>query len=165
MRLICLLAFVTLELAAMQKVDVPEDTKTVAKSIVVQSGRPITKTNVKAVKHMLNAIKASPGIPDAESQKLTKLDSMKVKVNNFLNAAKNASSSTATPATGIIAETEKLVDEAVDFWAGNTTDAVIAQKRQKIASMITTGISLTGNATLLALTIYYGLGSKCTSGS
>ena len=162
MRLIYALLFFSVELMAMQQVEVPADTKAVAKSIVAQSGRPITKTNVKAVKHVLGVIKANPALPAIEAgAAITKLDSLKIKVNNFLTAVP----STSAPATGLIAEAEKLVDEAVDFWAGSTTDAATAQKRQKIAAMITTGVSLTGNATLLALTIYYGLGSKCTSGS
>ena len=164
MRLIYLLPFTALQLAAMQQVEVPADTKTVAKSIIAQSGRPITKTNVKAVKHVLGAIQANPALPNPEAGRMTKLDSLKVKVNNFLKAPKVSGVINADSA-GLIQEAEKLVDEAVDFWAGNTTDAAIAQKRQKIAAIITTSVSLTGNATLLGLAIYYGLGSKCTSGS
>ena len=67
--------------------------------------------------------------------------------------------------TGLIVEAEKLVDEAVDFWAGNSADAVIAHKRQKIAAIITSAVALTGNAVGIGLAIYYGLNSKPTTGS
>jgi len=164
MRLLYLLLLITLELAAMQQVEIPGDTTAVAKSIIMQSGRPETKTNLAALTHTLGAIQLSPGLPNPEAGRLTKLDSLKVKVNNFLKAPQVSGAINAS-STGLIVEAEKLVDEAVDFWAGSTTDAATAQKRQKIAAMITTGVSLTGNATLLALAIYYGLGSKCTSGS
>jgi len=164
MRLLFLMLLVSLELAAMQQIEIPGDHTTVARSIIMQSGRPQTNANVAALTHTLGAIQASPGLPNPEAGRLTKLDSLKVKVNNFLKAPKVEGAINASSA-GLIGEAEKLVDEAVDFWAGNTADAATAQKRQKIAAMITTGVSLTGNATLLALTIYYGLGSKCTSGS
>jgi len=164
MKFICLFAFTVFQLAAMQHVELPADHTGIAKSIIMQSGRAETKTNMTALTHTLGAIQASPGLPNPEAGRLTKLDSLKVKVNNFLNAPKISGSINAQSA-GLIQEAEKLVDEAVDFWAGNTADAAVAQKRQKIAAMITTGVSLTGNATLLALAIYYGLGSKCTSGS
>lgn len=164
MRLSLLLLFVTFELASMQHVDIPEDHTALAKGIILQSGRAETKTNLTALTHTLGAIKASPGIPDPEAGRLTKLDSIKVKVNNFLKAPKVGGAINAE-SSGLIQDAEKLVDEAIDFWAGNTADAAVAQKRQKIAAMITTAVSLTGNATLLALAIYYGLGSKCTSGS
>ena len=166
MRRVLLLMFGCLELAAMQQVEIPGDTTAVAKSIIMQAGRPETKTNVTALIHTLGAIQANPVLPNPERGRLSPFESLKVRMNKFLMNPK-MESAVLSPgsSTGLIVEAEKLVDEAVDFWAGNTADAVIAHKRQKIAAIITSAVALTGNAVGIGLAIYYGLNSKPTTGS
>ena len=166
MRYIYLFLFVTLELAAMQQVEIPGDTVAVAKSIIIQAGRRETHGNLQALTHVLSAIQANPVLPESEKARLNPFESLKVKVNKFLTAPKmEAAVLSPAVSTGLIEEAEKLVDDAVDFWAGNTTNAVTAAKRQKIAALVISGVSLAGNAVTVGLAIYFATKSGCTTGS
>jgi len=161
MKVPLMLFLITLDLAAMQEVEIPADTHAAAINIITRTNRLATPTNINALNHVLKLIKASPGrSSDPEAGKLlTKLDSLKHKVEVCQEALKAPTlngkpGSSVQAGNTIIKEAEELVDEAVDLWVSKAQDETTSQRRQKIGAMISTGASLVGNVILVAAVVY-----------